>query len=361
MKVFFVNTTKQWGGGEKWHLETACAMKDKGFNVAILALPGKDLHKRSVSAGIRTIPVQVSNLSFLNPIRIITLVKLFRKEMPDVLILNFSADIKTAGISAKIAGIPNIIYRRGSAIPVRNTLINRFLYKKVITQIIANSIETRQTILQHNKNLVVPQKIHVIYNGINLKQFDSSPESVIYPRQGNEVIIGNVGRLVHQKGQKFLVELALLLQEKKLNFKIIIAGEGPLKSSLTQMTREAGLEDRVVFLGFIENIKAFMGNIDIFVLPSLWEGFGYVLVEAMACRKPVVAFNISSNPEIIAADETGFLIDYPDVETMARKIGILIADPKLRKTLGNLGRSRVEEKFDITVTEKKVEQLLTSL
>jgi glycosyltransferase involved in cell wall biosynthesis len=361
LKVFFVNTTRQWGGGEKWHLETACAMKDKGFDVAILALPGKDMYNRSVSAGVRTIPVQVSNLSFLNPLRIIALVRLFRKELPDVLILNFSADIKTAGISAKIAGISNIIYRRGSAIPIRNTLINRFLYKKVITQVIANSIETRHTILQHNKNLVEPQKIHVIYNGINLKQFDSIPESAVYQRRGNEVIIGNVGRLVHQKGQKYLVELALLLHEKKLNFKILIAGEGPLKLSLKRMVSEAGLEDRVEFPGFINNVKGFMSAIDIFVLPSLWEGFGYVLVEAMACRKPVVAFNISSNPEIIAGDETGFLIDYPDVEAMAHKIGILIADPELRKSFGNKGRRRVEENFDIAVTERKVEQLLTGL
>jgi glycosyltransferase involved in cell wall biosynthesis len=361
MKVFFVNTTKMWGGGEKWHLETACAMRDKGYEVAILALHGKDLFKRSVSAGIRTIPVSVTNLSFLNPFSLISLIQLLRKENPDIMILNFSADIKTVGVAAKFAGIRNIVYRRGSAIPIRDTWINRWLYKRIIDHIIATSEETKRTILQNNRKLFPAGKITVLYNGINLEQLDRMPDNILYQRKNNEILIGNVGRLVLIKGQQYLIEMALILKKKGINFKVLIAGEGPLEASLKQMAVEAGVEGQCVFLGFVNNIKAFMNTIDIFVLPSLSEGFGYVLVEAMACRKPVVAFNTSSIPEVIANNKTGFLVDNMDINAFTQKVESLIADPGLRESIGQTGRKRVEDTFDIIKTKDNVEKLLTSL
>lgn len=361
MKVFLVNSTKTWGGGEKWHLETAYALRDSGHEVAVLAKHNKDLYKRSLASGIRTVRVSISNISFINPFRLITLARFFRKENPDVVILNFSSDIKTAGIAAKLAGIRNIVYRRGSAIPIRNTLINRLLYKNIITHIIANSEETKRTILQYNSNLFPPKKITVIYNGIDLGLLDAMPGQPLYQREKNEIIIGNAGRLVFQKGQKYLIDMAYQLKIKGIDFKLLIAGDGPLETSLKQMAVSAGVDDRIVFLGFVNNVKAFMASIDIFVLPSIWEGFGYVLVEAMACKKPVVAFNISSNPEIIADNETGFLVDPLDISAFTQKVEYLGKEVTLCKEFGNAGRKRVENFFEIGSTQKRVEVLLNSL
>jgi glycosyltransferase involved in cell wall biosynthesis len=361
MRIFFVNTTRKWGGGEKWHLETAVAMKERGHDVAILANAGSDLFQRSYSSGIRTIPIHVTNFSFLNPYSILSIAGLLRKENPNVIILNFSADVKTVGMAAKIAGIPNIIYRRGSAIPIRNTFLNRYLYKNIITRIIANSLATRNTILQNNTKLFPPDKIDVIYNGFNIREFDDMPKEELYERQGDEVIIGNVGRLVEQKGQKYLIDLAVVLAQKDISYRILIAGEGSLESSLKQSARDAGVSERIIFMGFIANTKAFMDNIDIFVLPSLWEGFGYVLAEAMACKKPVVAFNISSNPEIIDRDVTGFLVSHTNIDELAEKVEMLIRNPNLRASFGLAGRRRVETVFNIARTELNIEELLKDL
>jgi glycosyltransferase involved in cell wall biosynthesis len=291
----------------------------------------------------------------------IPIVHLLKKENPDIMILNFSANIKTVGVAAKFAGIRSIVYRRGSAIPIRNTLVNRFLYRKIITHLIANSKETKRSILHNNKNLIPADKIKVIYNGINLKQFDNIPGVNLYPRRENEILIGNASRLIPQKGQKYLVEMAEILKKKNLDFKILIAGDGPLESSLKLMARQAGIENQIVFLGFIDNIKAFMENIDVFVLTSLGEGFGYVLIEAMACKKPVVAFNNSSIPEIVIPDETGFLINNQDMATFTQKVESLINDPTIRESFGIAGRRRVEEVFDVAKTEKELEHFLVRL
>jgi glycosyltransferase involved in cell wall biosynthesis len=361
MKIFLINSSRTWGGGEKWHLETACSLKKKGFDVAVLACRNKELFNRSVDSGITTIPISISNLSFINPCCLIRLIRLFKKEKPDAVILNFSADIKTAGVAAKIAEIRNIIYRRGSAIPIRNTSLNRMLYSRIITHIIANSEETKRTILQNNRNLFPPEKITVIYNGIDLGQMDRMPATKLCERVKDEIIIGNAGRLVLQKGQKYLIDMAAVLKKNGYAFKVLVAGDGPLEASLKKMAAEADVEDHIEFLGFVDNVKAFMETIDVFVLTSIWEGFGYVLVEAMACKKPVVAFDISSNPEIIAQGETGCLVDALDIHALCQKVADLIRDPALCEKLGIAGRKRVEDHFEMGKTQHQVEVFLKAL
>ena len=122
--------------------------------------------------------------------------------------------------------------------------------------------------------------------------------------------------------------------------------------------KRQNLENSVELEGFVSDIKSFMTGIDIFVLSSLWEGFGYVLVEAHACKKPVVAFNVSSNPEIVIPNENGLLVPVNDTGVFADAVIELIKSPELREKLGHNGRSQVENNFDINVrTEQLVEFL----
>ena len=361
MKVFFVNTNKQWGGGEKWHIENALSLKKRGFDVAILTFYESELFKRSVALGLATLPVRISNLSFLNPFSLLKLIRLFKKEKPDTLILNFSSDVKAAGIAAYLAGINNIIYRRGNAKPIKNSFLNRRLYKKVITRIIANSEETKRAILQNNANLFPANKIQVIYNGIDIEQYDSDRADTLYTKKSNEIVIGSAGRLSSEKGHMALVNASIYLKNKKLNFICLIAGEGPEENKLKQAVKDACLEDQIIFPGFVYNMKAFISSLDIFVLPSLWEGFGFVTIEAMAGSKPVVAFRVGSNPEIITDHITGFLADENNLVDLTDKIETLICDRELRDAFGRAGRKRAEDVFNATRSVQELERFLLSL
>jgi glycosyltransferase involved in cell wall biosynthesis len=361
LKFFFINTNKQWGGGEKWHFDTARAMHRIGHKVAILTPHRTELFSRSILAGITTIPVNISNLSFLNPFKLLGIRQLLKKESPDAIILNFSSDVKTIGLAAKMAGIKNIVYRRGNARPIKNTISNRFLFKNVINHVLTNSEETKRSVLQNNAKLFPIERIKVIYNGIDMDQYDHLPVEKVYTRKGNEIIIGSAGRLSPEKGHKYLLEMAVLLKETRLPFTILIAGEGSLEEELKRKTMELNVDKHLVFIGFIRNIKSFMSSIDIFVLPSLWEGFGYVTIEAMAASKPVVAFRVGSNPEIITDQKTGFLVDPYNVATLTEKIRLLMNDPALRETFGAEGRKRTETVFNLSRSEKNTEDYLTSL
>lgn len=308
--------------------------------------------------GVPTFPVSLNNLSFINPITVLKLYWFFRKSGIKTVIINLSSDLKVAGLAAKLAGIKTVIYRRGSAIPIRDTALNRFIFRHLVTHVIANSEETRRTIMQNNPKLFDPSRIHVIYNGIDLVEFGKSSHLPLYHPANGEFLIGNSGRLVHQKGQKYLIDLASILKKKGYSFKILIAGDGTLKNQLQQYAESLNVQDEIVFLGFVKDIRAFMEHLDIFVLTSLWEGFGYVIAEAMACGKPVVAFNNSSNPELVRNGENGFLVPFPDINSFAIEVENLLTNKELRDNMGEKSKEILNNKFTIDKTVEKLEKLL---
>lgn len=351
--ILFFNSNKAWGGGEKWHFEMALTLHKLGHRVYLFCHQKGQLVREAEQAGITCVPIQVHNLSFLNLSKTLRFAAWLRREGIDRIILNLPADMKYAGLAAKIAKVPRIIYRRGSAIPIKNSSINRAMFRSVVSDILVNSEETRKTILANNPDLIDLNKIKLIYNGIKLNEYDSRSCMPFYQKKEGEFVIGNAARMVHQKGQEDLLELAVLLKKEGLPFKILIAGEGKLKYKLMNKAIQLGLKDCVQFPGFIENIKAFMKSIDVFVLTSRWEGFGYVLAEAMASSKPIVAYNVSSNPELVINGKTGYLVETGNSEQLFAKTLKLMTDPNLRQRFGEKGRKRVEEKFDFNKNKEE--------
>jgi glycosyltransferase involved in cell wall biosynthesis len=357
-RICFFNSLVSWGGGEKWHYDISTRLGVSGYKVFVISGKNSELYNRLKQTPIPTRQVSISNLSFLNPLKILELRRILKKEKVKTLIINLSSDLKVAGLAAKLAGVDNIIYRRGSAIPIRNTILNRFIFKYLVTDIIANSEETKRTILLNNPYLFDINKIRIIYNGIDLEEQLKTKSKILYQRADGEIILGNAGRLTEEKGHIYLLELARILKKKNIKFKMLIAGSGKLYNRLQKITKSYKIEEEVKFLGFVKNIKSFNRSIDIFLLTSLWEGFGYVIVEAMAEEKPVIAFDINSSAEIIDEGQTGFLVEQGNVEVLAEKVDILAKDEKLRKTFGKNGRQKVEKVFTLSKSIKLVEELL---
>ncbi|MFZ5941808.1 MAG: glycosyltransferase [Bacteroidota bacterium] len=354
--ICFVNTLDSWGGGEKWHYDISSWMYSRGYRVSAIVRPGGALHERLVRSGVQVATFRLSNLSFINPFRLRALRRYFRREGVHTVVLSLSHDLKSAGLAARMAGVKRIIYSRQSARPIRNSMVNRYLFGHVITDLIANSEETRRTILQLNPGIYRNRPIRIIYNGV--EQVKSNKQEVVYKRLPGEVILGNAGRLSEEKGQLRLIRLAALLKEKGLPFRLLIAGKGKMRRKLVQATRKLGVEKEVIFTGFLEDLEAFYRTIDIFLLSSDYEGFGYVMVEAMCYGKPVVSFDIGSTGEIIRDGVSGFAIPDFNIGLMAERVLELAADPVLMEKMGNAGRERVKNSFSLAETRRQIEELI---
>lgn len=356
--VCFFNSTVFWGGGEKAHLEYAENFARRGYNVWIVCSVGSALEKKAFEKGIRFVALSIGNLSFLNPSKRKFLVDFFIEKEIDTVFLNSSPDLKIGGITAKKAKVKNIIYMRGLAVPVKKSTLNRYLLTKVATHLVSNSIDTRKAFLTHFQPLLNENNVNIIYRGINFDEWDKKTVSKVSFKTDHEIILGNAGRLVEQKGQDQLIAIAKILRDKKLRFKLIIAGSGPLEKKLQQLIVANQLTEIVKLVGFQTDVKSFLNAIDIFLFPSLWEGFGYAMVEAMAEKKVPVAFNLTSNPEIIEDGENGFLIDHPDVLEFAEKILFLANNTDKRKEMGELARKSVINRFSFNKIIKDWEELL---
>lgn len=352
--ICFFNSAIAWGGGEKWHFEVSAYLHSKGHPVIVFAHSKSVLWQKLQEAGIPSVPVTINNLSFINPIKRQKIYTELKKVAPETIVLNLSRDLKIAGSCAKAAGVKRIIYRRGSAIPIKNSFLNRHYFKNVLTDVLANSQATKKTVLEKNPNLFPEDKIRVIYNGIRIPESD---ETAVPP---STFTLVNLGRLEAQKNQLFLVRLAKELKVRQIPAKIIIGGEGRLRSELEQEIKKLGVSDSVELEGFIEEPLEFMAKGTLFVLPSLWEGFGYVLAEAALQKKAIIAFDLSSNPELVLQNKTGILVEPNNIHAFADAVEKLYNDPALSKKMGQAGYQHVLTHFDKKENIKKIESYLVN-
>lgn len=347
--ICFFNSSKTWGGGEKWHFDTAMEFREFSEPV-IISNPESELLLRAKAAGIKTISLKVSNLSFVNPFRRTQVKKIFDETKPDTVVLNLPSDLKLAAPVAKKCGVPKVIYRRGSAIPIKSNSLNKKIFANFVDLVIANSQETKRTILNVG-DVISPEKIKIVYNWIDTEFI--KPE-----KSQNEIFtIGNAGRLCKQKNQTVLIDLAKKLKSSGFKFIIKIAGEGPLKNELYSKISSEGLENEVQLLGFAGNMSEFYNSLDLFILTSTWEGFGYVIAESMLAEKAVIAFDISSNPELTIDNLNGYLVPYNNIGLLAEKVIILANNRDRLNTFGKNGRKFVIDNF----SKDKIIPILKSL
>jgi glycosyltransferase involved in cell wall biosynthesis len=313
--------------------------------VLVVGSPGSPLVERAREDGLAVAEFAVGGGSWLNPFLRRRLVRLFREQQVETVIFNGPADLKTGGLAARSAEVTRRIYRRGLALPVRDHPLNRHLFTRVLTHVIANSEETKRTLFKELGPVIPEERVAVISNGIDLAAFDRRPYRPVFRAPEGRLVLGTVGRLTRQKNQSLLLDVARLLADQEIPFHLLVAGSGELEVDLREKAVRLGLDDRVEFLGFLEDVQSFMKGIDLFVLPSSWEGFGYVVVEAGAARRPTVAFDISSNPEVVVDGVTGFLVEPGDVEGFAARIRDLAEHDGLRTGMGEAARRDVEARF----------------
>ncbi|MDT7829795.1 glycosyltransferase [Pricia sp. S334] len=353
--ICFFNSTTAWGGGEKWHLEVCTHLHDLGYPVLAIVHQKSELFKRLSNTGIPCRGIKVGNLSFFSPFKINTVRYLLRENNVGTIVMNLSRDLKLAGLAARWEGLKRIIYRRGSAIPIKNSFLNRYYFSHVVTEVLANSEATKKTVLARNPGLFPENKIKVIYNGIDIEGFLARPIRPVYQKKdADEIVLCNLGRLEFQKNQRFLIALAAELQRREIKCMLVIGGTGRLRDELQGLVEQLHVQERVTFAGFIDNPPDLICSGDIFVLSSLWEGFGYVLAEAALCEKPIVAFDCSSNPEVVRDGSTGFLTPVDNVNAFADKVQFLAEHPKQREEMGRRGSAFIKENFDSAMIQGKI-------
>jgi glycosyltransferase involved in cell wall biosynthesis len=271
--------------------------------------------------------------------------------------------------AALLARVPWVWYRRdfwlGEAaprLPWVDALGKAALIASSI-RVIANSEATRR----HHP---LQQSIVVVPNGIQVGRYnprmDGAPFRAAYGIPARAPLLGMVGRLSVWKGQeRFLRVMARVLAEIPAAWGVVVGGpifgEHAYQAALHRAAQEQSIAERVVFTGQLDDPRAALAAMDLFVHPGDPEAFGLVNVEAMAMGKPIVAFSHGALPEIVLDGGTGLLVPPGDEAAMARAAVALLADGERRARMGLAGRQRAVEHFTIERTVGALETVLAAL
>lgn len=197
---------------------------------------------------------------------------------------------------------------------------------------------------------ISPKKITVIYNGVDPVRFSPPTQPTIH----HIPVVGVTSRLHPNKGHEFL--LRALAQLPNDLYHGLIVGEGPERQGLEKLAQTLGIQDRVQFLGKVDDVPHALAQMDLVALPTLQEGFGLSVVEAMMMGKTVVAFDTGPMKEIIEHARTGWLIPPRDVVALSQAIHLFLSDANLRQRIGLAARKSVAQRFTL---DRMVAQYIT--
>ena len=354
-------------------LDTAAGLRERGHDVRLAARPGSVL---AANAPVRGIPLfTIEMRGDVDPIAITHFASILRRFQPQVVCPNLDREIRIAAASIRASRAlrprpvrPRLIPRRGSEFPLKDKRHYRLVYLFDIHKVIVNSEATKRTMVK-DAPWFPNDKAVVIYNGI-----DTTPYTQLGLHRNalrlklrtsigapsDAPIIALVGELNERKQHRVVIEAMPRVLESFPAVRAVFVGDGDDRAALEAIVKERGLQDSICFTGFRADVPEIMMGCDAVLLPSRVEGFGYVLVEAMAAGIPCIATNTSSIPEIVEDGTTGILHAVGDAGALASAIVDLLSNPDRAHAMGEAGARVARAKFALSRMLDQVEEVFFS-
>ncbi len=326
---------------------------------------------RLEKAGVRWRPLPALTRS-ISPIRDLAalrqLLVWFRLERPDIVHTHTSKAGALGRLAAHLAGVPvvvhtphgHVFYGHFGRVTSWSFLQLERLLAKGTTWMIALTEAERDEHLARGVGRA--DRFAVVPSGIDLARFRQAGDRVGRRPEGfncppDAVVVGSVGWLTPVKGHRVLLEAVDLLRQQWPRLHLVIVGDGPLRDDLERLARERGMADAVRLLGVRTDVPDCLAGMDIFVQPSLNEGMGRALVEAMAAGRPVVASRVGGIPTVVQDRKTGLLVPPDDPAALARAIEELLRKPDWAKELGAAARASIGERFGQEAMVRAIESV----
>lgn len=265
-------------------------------------------------------------------------------------------------IAAKLAGVPVVCHVRETREIIRR---EKYFVKWVDRFVVIN-----KRVVEMYKQYVPADKISLIYDGIDMGVCQEIDKEKSFRKDfhlNGSPVVGLVGRIVEGKGHREFILAAKEVLKVKPDVKFAIIGDAKgadhkCYAEIKELVQKERMEQNIIFTGWINEVMYAIADLDILIqaTTTFLEGFGLTIIEAMVFCKPVVATDIPGPSDIVENEKTGFLVPAGDAGAMACKILYLLDHPQIAKAMGESGRERVRELFDIKKQVKKIEALYSN-
>jgi len=359
-KILHIVGDSKFGGGSVVVQQLALLAKTMGWQVDCLTTDPvfQDVLRCS---GIGVVPLDVIHrpIQPINDLRGLGRLSSFLKSHRYDLVHTHSSKAGFIGRRAAwCAGVPGVIHTvHGFAFHEESSPLSVWAYSSLermaarwCHRIVTVSSYHREWALRlgignHSQLVAIP-------NGIaEQRVLADRPREVVrrsWSVSDDELVFLSTGRLALQKGLEYLIKAVPILTARLARrFRVVIAGEGPLKDSLNATAHQLGVQDRVLFLGFQRHMGDLLGAADLVVQPSLWEGLSIALLEAMAAGKPIVTTDIGSNCEVTQGGDGALLVPAKSPLALAEAVIRLVEDPLKAEALGRVGRALYSRSYTV--------------
>ncbi|MBV9455510.1 MAG: glycosyltransferase family 4 protein [Rubrobacter sp.] len=344
------------GGVAHYALVLSTELNGRGWPVDVACSPGALADElRSRGIGVLPLPLVRGFSPQKDLIATLELWKMIRKRRYS-LVHTHSAKAGVVGrIAARMAQTPAVHTPNAWSFLVSDSTFERWVYVAVerVLALLSSRIicvSTRELELGRRWLVGVDEKLRLVPNGITLP-----PQTRVRSEVG-ELVVGTVARLARQKGIEHLIQAAEGVCAKRKGVRFSVAGGGPDFERLNTAIQRRGLRHRFELIGPVQAPWGYLEQIDIFVLPSLWEGMPFALLEAMSFGLPVVATDVGGVRDVIPDETFGIVVPPADPHALQEAILRYVDSPQLRNTAGATARERVVQEFS---RERMVERTLS--
>ena len=354
MRSLHIDTAKTWRGGQNQALLTVLGLRELGHRTVLVAHPQGELRRRAAE-GLDLIGL--APRSELDLAAAWRLARVLKQIQPFVVHAHDPHGVAVAATAIGYGGLgikPTLVASRRVDFPLKLNALSQWKYRQVAAFLCASDC-IRQILIGQG---IPRERVVTVHEGIDLAHVDAAPPTSVreaFWLPTNAPIVGCVGALVEHKGHRHLIHAAVDIVRAVPEARVVILGEGELRDELTRMIHELGLERHVLLPGFRPDVLSLLKTFDVFVMPSITEGLGTSILDAMACGKAVVASAVGGIPEVVAAEETGLLVPARNPTALAAAVVRLLGDRPLADRFGAAGRTRVEQRF---TAERMVQETL---
>ncbi len=369
LRVVQLITEMAPAGAEKVVHDLAIGLSAKGHNVHVVTLLDAPGASAALTDALPPHGVDVTHLAMRSKVdlpRLSALAGLLRRFRPHVL----HTHLWHADLAAK-AVLPAVWRRRPvllSTIHIadRRPVHWRFAIDRLTQPWVDQTAFVSRSVMHFYRRRVglTARKCVVVPNGIDLAAYQTLPDR----RQSRapwiptsaEPVIGTIARLDPQKGLPALLHAFSKLTRRWPRAALLIAGAGPEREALERLAVKLGIADRIHMLGFQQDVRPVLAALDVFVLPSRWEGFGLATLEAMAAGLPVVVTDVPGSRDLVQHEQTGLVVPRNDSDALAQAVARCLSQAELRAQLGHRARIAAGP-FSVQKMVDRYEQLYLTL
>ncbi|OGO78482.1 MAG: hypothetical protein A2Y23_06730 [Clostridiales bacterium GWB2_37_7] len=358
IKVIHVITDMKIGGAGRWLLNLLKYCDKRKFDIKVIIPKDSMLKKEINDLNIETIEIQGVGDKSLDWSSVNAFCRLFSIEKPHIVHTHASL---SARIAARLKGIKHIIHTKHCLDSPKTGMkkaIAAGINNKLSSKIIAVSEAVKKNLLEAG---ISQSKIRVIYGGVEeINTLSKEKINQIRSSYGvgeKDLVYGIVARLTDIKGHKYLLQAVEKVVSKRDDIKFVIAGTGPLEESLKKIAAEKGLNEVVIFTGFIKDIDQIYNIMDVNMITSTSEALCLALIEGMSLGKPMIGTNVGGVPELVIQNQTGLLIAPEHPQALAEAIIELADNAELRNAMGIKAKEMMLEKFSASVMAAEIQKL----